>query len=98
MCKTASSCEYPACYTILNRALHKRSENVKTVQVSGHFGKIRPTESPFIEVLLNTGTCVKAVVPRKMKQYLLKEQVNLYSNLDKVNLYSNLDKNHGHAM
>ena len=36
----------PACYTILNRALIKRSENVKTAQVSGHFGKIRSAESP----------------------------------------------------
>ena len=42
---------------------------------------MRQTESPFIEVLLNTGTGVKVVVPRKIEQYLLKEQVNLYSNL-----------------
>ena len=69
---TASSCEYPACYTILNKALHKHSENVKTVHVSGHFGKLRPMESPLIEVLLSTGTGIKIVVPRKIEQYLLK--------------------------
>ena len=82
---TARSCEYPAFYTILNRALNKRSENDKTVQVSGHFGKLRPTESPLTEVLLSTGKGVKVVVPRIIKQYLLKQQVNLYSNLDNKN-------------
>ena len=55
-----------------------RSENFKTVQVAGHFGKIWSTELPLIEVLLNTGTVLKAVVPKTIKHYLLKEQVNLY--------------------
>ena len=34
-------------------------------------------------MLIKTGTVVKAVAPRNCEQFLLKEQVNLYSNLDK---------------
>ena len=55
----------------------KRSENVKTVQVSGHFGIILSTESALNGMLLNTGTGVKAVVLRNNKQYLLKKLVNI---------------------
>ena len=75
--------------SLLNGALHKHSENVKTVQVSGYFGIIRSAESPLIMVLLNTGTGGKAMVPKNNKRYPLKEQVNLYSNLE---------KNHWHGM
>ena len=82
-CKTDSSCEYTASYTILKRALHKRSKNVKTVQVAGHFDKLWSTKSPPISVLLTTGTVFKVAVPQNIKHYLLKELVNLYSKLDK---------------
>ena len=78
-CGAAISCEHPACYTILHRALHKHSENVKTVQVSSHFGII----PPFIAVLINTGKVVKVVVPRNNEQCLLKEQVNYLETLIK---------------
>ena len=81
--------KYSVCYTILKRALHRRSEKVKTVQVAGHFGKLWSTKSPLIEVLLHTGTVFKVAVPQNIKHYLLKELFNLYSKLD---------KNHGHAM
>ena len=60
----------------------ERSGNVKTVQVSGHFGKLRSTESPLVEVQLNTGSGVKVGVPKKSRRYLPNEQVNLYSNLN----------------
>ena len=67
-CKTVSSCEHPACHTILNRELHKLSENVKTVQVSGQFCKILSTESPLIEMLLNYDTGIEPIVPGESKQ------------------------------
>ena len=69
--------------TILKRALHKRSKNVKTVQVAGHFDKLWSTKSPPIFVLLTTGTVFKVAVPQNIKHYLLKELVNLYPKLDK---------------
>ena len=82
-CKTACSCEYTACYTILKRTLHKLAKNVKTVQVAGHFDKLWSTKSSPISVLLTTGTVCKVAVPQNIKHYLLKELVNLYSKLDK---------------
>ena len=77
-CKTVSSCEYTACYTILKRELHKRSKNVKMVQVAGHFGKLWSTKSLPISVVLTSGTVFKVAVPQNIKHYLLKELVNLY--------------------
>ena len=50
---TVISCGHPTCYTILHRSLHRHSENVKTVHVSGNFGIIRSTELPLIEMLLH---------------------------------------------
>ena len=82
-CKTASSCEYTACYTILKRALHKRSKDVKTVHVAGHFGILWSTKAPPISVLLTTGTVFEVAVPQNIKHYLLTKLVNLYSKLDK---------------
>ena len=69
-------------YTTLNSVLAKHSESVKTVQVSGCFGKLRSAKAPPVEVRLNTGSGVKVGVPQNSRRYLPNEQVILYSILD----------------
>ena len=44
--------------------LYHPEQYIKTVQVSGRFGKLRSTKSPPVEVRLNTGSGVKVGVPK----------------------------------
>ena len=48
----------------MNRVLTTLSGNVKTVQVSCHFGILRSIKSPLVDVQLNTGSGVRRGYPK----------------------------------